>query len=98
MLLKAIDKILQILNAQSVRQLKSLLAVSFGFGKARIMFCLSSLLFGFDGPFFFLPWDLAGVVYLLYPRTLVEPRLWVATLMKSGSWAGESSFFPHNLL
>ena len=53
MLLKAIDRIFQILDAQSVSQLKSLLAVSFGFGKAR-MFGLSSLLFGFDGLVFFL--------------------------------------------
>ena len=53
MLLKAIDKFFQILDAQSVCQLKSLLAVSFGFGKAR-MFGLSSLLFGFDGLVLFL--------------------------------------------
>ena len=53
MLLKAIDKFLQILDVQSECQLKSLLAVSFGFGKAK-MFGLSSLLFGFDGLVFFL--------------------------------------------
>jgi hypothetical protein len=49
MLLKAIDKILQILDAQSVCQLKSHLAVSFGFGKARMFGFSRSLLFGFDG-------------------------------------------------
>jgi hypothetical protein len=54
MLLKAIDKIFHILDAQSVCQLKSLLAVSFGFWKAR-MFGLSSLVFiGFDGLVLFL--------------------------------------------
>ena len=45
MLLKAIDKFFKILDVQSGCQLKSLLAVSFGFGKARMFGLSMSLLF-----------------------------------------------------
>ena len=54
MLLKAIDKFFQILDVQSGCQLKSLLAVSFGFGKARMFGLFRSLLFLFDGLVLFL--------------------------------------------
>ena len=67
MLLKAIDnKILQILDAQSVCQLKSHLAVSFVFGKTRMFGLSRSLLFGFDGLVLFIVVMGSGRIFVVF--------------------------------